>query len=116
MARPAASRSRRSPSHHRSIHRPDPPSRQTSAGTIAAPAMTDEAALEPLFAELEAAVRDKDRDRALELESAISQRLAANAAETAAMERRLRALMVQLDAPADTPHISIESKDFERPE
>jgi esterase/lipase superfamily enzyme len=78
--------------------------------------MTDEAALDPLFAELEAALRDKNRDRALALERAISQRLAANAAESAAMERRLRTLMAQLDAPTAVPQISIESEDLERPE
>jgi esterase/lipase superfamily enzyme len=76
--------------------------------------MTDEAALETLFAELEAALRDKNRDRALELERAISQRLAANAAEGAAMERRLRALMAQFDARAETAQITIESEDVER--
>jgi esterase/lipase superfamily enzyme len=76
--------------------------------------MTDEAALETLFAELEAAVRDKNRDCALELERAISQRLAANAAASDAMERRLCALMAQLDAPTDTAQITIESEDVER--
>jgi esterase/lipase superfamily enzyme len=76
------------------------------------PAMTDDAALKILFAELEAALRVKDRDRALELERAISQRLAANAAESAAMERRLRALMAQLE----TPQITIELEDAERRE
>jgi esterase/lipase superfamily enzyme len=78
--------------------------------------MTDEAALETLFAELEAALRAKNRDRALEFERAISQRLAANAAQSAAMERRLCALMAQLDAPTDTPQIPIELEDVELPE
>src|SRR5712664_2257301 len=78
--------------------------------------MTDEAALETLFAELEAALRDKNRDRALQLERAISQRLAANAAASVAMERRLRALMAQFDARTDTAQIAIESEDVERPE
>jgi esterase/lipase superfamily enzyme len=78
--------------------------------------MTDEAPLEALFAELEAALRDKNRDRALELERAISQRLAANAAESAAMERRLRALMARFDARTDTAQITSESEDVERPE
>jgi esterase/lipase superfamily enzyme len=78
--------------------------------------MTDEASLETLFAKLEAALRDKDRDRALELERAISQRLAANAAESAAMERRLRALMAQFDARTDTAQITIELEDVELPE
>src|SRR6266436_3996140 len=77
-------------------------------------AMTDEAALEILFAELEAALRDKNRDRALALERAISQRLAANAAASAAMERRLRALMAQFNARTDTAQITIESEDIER--
>jgi esterase/lipase superfamily enzyme len=78
--------------------------------------MTDEAALDTLFAELEAALRGKNRDRALELERAISQRLAANAAEGAAMERRLRALTGRLDAHADAAQITIESEDVELPE
>jgi len=78
--------------------------------------MTDEAALEALFAELEAALRDKNRDRAFELQRAISQRLAANAAESAAMERRLRALMAQFDARTDTAQITIELEEVERPE
>src|SRR6266436_1756434 len=79
-------------------------------------AMTDEAALEILFAELEAALRDKNRDRVLALQRAISQRLAANAAAGAAMERRLRALMARFDARTDTAQIAIELEDVERPE
>ena len=78
--------------------------------------MTDEAALETLFAELEAALRDKNRDRALELERTISLRLAANAAESAAMERRLRALMAQLDTLTAAPQISFGLEDLERRE
>ncbi len=79
-------------------------------------AMTDEAALEILFVELEAALRDKNRDRVLALQRAISQRLAANAAAGAAMERRLRALMARFDARTDTAQIAIELEDVERPE
>jgi esterase/lipase superfamily enzyme len=78
--------------------------------------MTDKAALETLFAELEAALREKNRARALELQRAISQRLAANAAQSAAMERRLSALMAQLDARTDTAQITIETEDVELPE
>jgi esterase/lipase superfamily enzyme len=78
--------------------------------------MTDEATLEILFAELEAALRDKKRDRALELQRAISQLLTANAAESAATERRLCALMAQFDALTDTLQIPIESEDVELPE
>ncbi len=78
--------------------------------------MTDEAALEILFVELEAALRDKNRDRVLALQRAISQRLAANAAAGAAMERRLRALMARFDARTDTAQIAIELEDVERPE
>lgn len=53
--------------------------------------------LSDLLTELEAAVRAGDRSRAVQLEQAILQRLAAETADHAGMERRVRALMSELD-------------------
>ncbi|HYH44590.1 MAG TPA: hypothetical protein VEG34_02815, partial [Thermoanaerobaculia bacterium] len=50
-----------------------------------------------MLAELEAAVRAGNRRRATQLEEAILQRLAAEAAERAAIAHRVRALMAELD-------------------
>jgi esterase/lipase superfamily enzyme len=61
--------------------------------------MTDTPSLDSLLAALEAAVRDQDRARAIELERVIAQHLEADAADREAQERRLRALMEQLEAP-----------------
>lgn len=55
-----------------------------------------------LLAELEVAVRDGDRDRALQLEQKILKRLASDSAESAALERRVRDLMAALDQPGAT--------------
>ncbi len=52
-----------------------------------------------LLSQLEAAVRSADRPRALELARQIQQRLAAEAAEGAAVERQVRALLSELDEP-----------------
>lgn len=59
--------------------------------------------LAELLAELEAAVQRGDRLRAVQLEQTILQRLATEAADRAAVERRVRALMQQL---AQTPQTS----------
>jgi esterase/lipase superfamily enzyme len=56
--------------------------------------------LPELFIELEAAVRAGDRGRATQLEQAILQRLATEAADRAALEIRVRALMAELDQTA----------------
>ncbi len=53
--------------------------------------------LSDLLTELEAAVRAGNRSRAVQLEQAILQRLAAEVADHAALERRVRALMSELD-------------------
>jgi esterase/lipase superfamily enzyme len=62
---------------------------------------TPQRPLADLLIELEAAVRANDRDRATMLERAILQSLAAEAADRAAVERRVRELMEELDL-ADT--------------
>ena len=58
---------------------------------------TPQRPLADLLIELEAAVRAGDRNRATMLERAILQRLAAEAADRAAVERRVRELMEELD-------------------
>jgi esterase/lipase superfamily enzyme len=58
--------------------------------------------LPELLARLEAAVREEDHSRAIELEQVILQRLAADAAEQAALERRVRALMAEMQRPSPT--------------
>ena len=74
-----------------------------------------QAPLTDLLTELEAAVRAGDRARATELERAILQRLAAEAADQAALERRVRALMAELDQPEASPGLEIfDPLDFER--
>lgn len=55
--------------------------------------------LAELLAELETAVRAGDRDRATQLEREILQRLATEAADRAAIERQVRALLAELDRP-----------------
>lgn len=55
-----------------------------------------------LLAELEAAVHDGDRDRALQLEQKILKRLASDSAQSADVERQVRALMADLDSPGAT--------------
>ena len=62
--------------------------------------------LADLLTELEASVRAGDRTRATQLEQAILQRLADEAADRSSLERRVRALMVALDHPAAGPRIS----------
>ena len=64
--------------------------------------------LEDLFAQLEAAVRGGDRDRAMELERAIAQRLASDAAERQAQDLRLRALMARLAQPDKAPRLRVD--------
>ena len=67
------------------------------------PAPMGHAPLARLVAELEAAISEGDRARAVRLESEILQRIAAGAAEGARYERQVRALMSELGAePADT--------------
>lgn len=66
--------------------------------------------LTDLLTELEAAVRAGDRARATQLEQTILQRLATEAADHAAVERRVRALMAELeraelDQPAARPRV-----------
>jgi esterase/lipase superfamily enzyme len=56
--------------------------------------------LAELLSELEVAVRAGDRVRAIQLEQTILQRLATEAADRAALERRVRALMAELDQTA----------------
>jgi esterase/lipase superfamily enzyme len=58
--------------------------------------------LAELLVQLETAVRASDHARATELEQEILRRLAADAADNASIERRLRALMAELDQPATT--------------
>jgi esterase/lipase superfamily enzyme len=76
--------------------------------------------LDELLAELEAAVRALDRARAVRLEQIILQRLATEAAERDALERRVRDLMKELEVaataqPAARPQIkSIDPRDLER--
>ena len=55
--------------------------------------------LADLLEELEAAVRTGDRVRAIQLEQEILQRLATEAADRAAIERQVRALLAELDRP-----------------
>ena len=74
-----------------------------------------QAPLTDLLTELEAAVRAGDRARATELERAILQRLAAEAADQAALERRVRALMAELDQLEASPGLeSFDPLDLER--
>src|SRR5438128_4275599 len=61
--------------------------------------------LADLLAELEAAVRNGDRARAMQLEQTILQRLASEAADRAGLERRVRALMAALDQAAAGPRV-----------
>ncbi len=66
--------------------------------------------LTELLTELEAAVRAKDKLRALELERTILQRLASEAADRAIVELRVRELMRKLDEPVAKPTVrSVES-------
>ncbi|MBM4258052.1 MAG: hypothetical protein FJ147_19435 [Deltaproteobacteria bacterium] len=68
-----------------------------------------------LFAQLEAAVRAGDRAGAMQLEQTILQRLASDAADRANLERRLRALMAELDQPTTKAEIkSLDPFDLER--
>jgi hypothetical protein len=67
--------------------------------------------LNELLAQLEIAVRANDRPRALELSRKIQQRLATDAAENASVERQMRALLAELDAPRPTVEIA-ERVDF----
>ena len=57
--------------------------------------------LQQLLTDLALAVRTGDRARALELERQISQRLATEAADRASVERQVRALLAELDAPPE---------------
>ncbi|SEC65717.1 Esterase/lipase superfamily enzyme [Rhizobiales bacterium GAS188] len=70
--------------------------------------------LADLLTQLEAAVSASDRARATALEQTILQRLAAEAADRAALERRVRALMAELDRPAavaaDLPASALDVK------
>jgi esterase/lipase superfamily enzyme len=65
--------------------------------TAPAPSLTD------LIEALEAAVRAADRERAMQLEQLILQRLATEASEHAAVERQVRALLAELDTPKTEP-------------
>jgi hypothetical protein len=70
-----------------------------------------------LLAELEAAVGAADRDRATQLERTILQRLATEAADRDAVERRVRELMATLDqraAPHDRDRLKRFAPDLER--
>lgn len=58
--------------------------------------------LADLLAELETAVRIGDRNRATQFEREILQRLATEAADRAAIERQVRALLAELDRPKAT--------------
>ena len=74
-----------------------------------------QAPLTDLLTELETAVRAGDRARATELERAILQRLAAEAADQAALERRVRELMAELDQLEASPGVeSFDPLDLER--
>lgn len=68
-------------------------------GTAANPQPT----LAELLAELDAAVRAKDFSHASQVERAILQRLAAEAADRASVERQVRELMAELDELAARP-------------
>jgi esterase/lipase superfamily enzyme len=71
--------------------------------------------LAELVTELEAAVRTGDRARATQLEHTILQRLATEAADRAALETCVRALMAELDQPANSPRVSSrEASSLER--
>lgn len=59
--------------------------------------------LADLLTALEAAVRVGDRAHATQLTQAILQHLASEAAEGTSLERRVRALMAQLDQPMAAP-------------
>lgn len=61
---------------------------------------TPQPPLADLLTELEAAVRAGDRPHAARLEQTILQRLATESADRAGLERRVRALMAELDQPA----------------
>ncbi|SEC63382.1 Esterase/lipase superfamily enzyme [Rhizobiales bacterium GAS191] len=75
----------------------------------------NEASLADLLTQLEAAVSAGDRVRAMAIERTILQRLAAEAADRAALERRVRALMAELDRPAaiaaDLPASALDVKE-----
>ena len=74
-----------------------------------------QAPLTDLLTELEAAVRAGDRARATELERAILQRLATEVADQAALERRVRALMAELDQLEASPGLeSFDPLDLEK--
>ncbi|AWV18255.1 hypothetical protein A3862_24340 [Methylobacterium sp. XJLW] len=76
---------------------------------------TQKLSLDLMVAELAQAVRTRDTDRILELQQAILQGLAEAAAECAALERRVRALMTEFeDAKSAPPSITIDSFDLER--
>src|SRR5215831_829189 len=62
--------------------------------------------LADLLSELEAAVRTGDCVRATQLEQTILQRLVSEAADRACLERRVRALMLELDQAAAGPRLS----------
>lgn len=65
--------------------------------------------LADLLLELETAVRAGDRIRATQLEQAILQRLATEAADRAAIERQVRALLAELDRPqTDTRTLGLD--------
>lgn len=70
--------------------------------------MTKPDTLEALFVELESAVRDKDRQRALELADAIQQRIAVLADEVRAHETRVQTLIAQLNDAAETNPAAFE--------
>jgi esterase/lipase superfamily enzyme len=61
--------------------------------------------LADLLTELEAAVLAGDRARATQLERTILQRLTSEAADRASLERRVRALMVDLEQPTAGPRV-----------
>lgn len=71
--------------------------------------------LADLLAELEAAVRAGDRDRATQLEQAILQSLAGKAADRARIERQVRTLLAELDRPRTGFHtLGPEALELER--
>ena len=77
--------------------------------------VTLERSLDDLFLELEAAVRVGDHARATQLEQTILQRLVIETAEIAALERRVRVLMANLDRSAVVVRAEIlESVGLER--
>lgn len=67
--------------------------------------------LQQLLTELTAAVRQGDRARALELARQIQQRLATEAADRAAVERQVRALLAELDTARSAAAPEIKSFD-----